>query len=69
MKEKRCKRIAIAASEAAAIAGIHLRTAQRLLAKIRERTGKQKRQFVSIAEFCAFTGFVEQDVFNMLNNF
>ena len=44
------------------ITGRKGRTAQRLLQKIRDYFGKQKFQFITVAEFCEFTGIDESIV-------
>lgn len=42
------------------ITGRSGRTARKLLQKIREALGKSNNEFVTVKEFCAFTGIEEE---------
>lgn len=44
------------------ITGVAERTARKILQKIRERHNKTKEMFVTILEFCEYTGLREEDV-------
>lgn len=59
-------RIAIYPKDVANITGQDKRTARRLLARIRTRYNKPRGAYVSIEEFCEFTGFKEQRVIPFL---
>jgi hypothetical protein len=48
------------------ITGRRGRTARRLLQKIREAFGKQPHEFITIKEFCMFTGIEEELVKDFL---
>lgn len=50
------------------ITGRRGRTARRLLKKIRDALGKSKNEFVTIQEFCYFTGIEEELVRDFLNS-
>lgn len=49
------------------ITGRKDRTARTLMQNIRKAFGKQKHQFVTIKEFCAYTGIEEDLVRDFLN--
>jgi hypothetical protein len=53
------KRAVIHSRDVENITGRKGRTAQRLLQKIRDYFGKQKFQFITVEEFCQFTGIDE----------
>jgi len=55
-------RIVIYARDVENITGRRERAARELLRRIREANGKRAGQFVSLAEFCVFTGLKEEDV-------
>ena len=55
-------RIVIYARDIENITGRRERAARELLRRIREANGKRPGQFVTIAEFCQFTGLKESDV-------
>ena len=55
-------RIVIYPKDVANITGQDKRTARRLLARIRKQFNKPDRAYVSIDEFCAFTGLKEEKV-------
>lgn len=44
------------------ITGRRERTARKLLARIRKACGKQKGHFISVEEFCSFTGLKPEHV-------
>jgi hypothetical protein len=60
------KRIVIYAKDVENITGRKERTARKILQEIREKLGKQKWEFVSIKEFCDYTGLKEEDVKNQM---
>lgn len=54
-------RIVIFAKDIQSITGRSERSAERMLARVKEKLGKQKHQFVTCREFCEFAGLsVEQ---------
>ena len=50
------------------ITGRRGRTARKLLQKIREALGKSKDEFITIKEFCLFTGIEEELVKDFLQS-
>ncbi|MBV7532854.1 hypothetical protein KW844_22355 [Chitinophaga sp. sic0106] len=56
------KRIVIYARDIENITGRSERTARLLMQRIREAYGKKPGQFISISEFCLFTGLKEIEV-------
>jgi hypothetical protein len=42
------------------------RTARKLMKAIRKKLGKEKYQMISVAEFCAYTGLREEEVYKRL---
>lgn len=50
------------------ITGRRGRTARKLLQKIREALGKSKDEFITIKEFCFFTGIEEELVKDFLQS-
>jgi hypothetical protein len=55
-------RIVIYAKDIMNITGCSSRTARRKLAEIRKKFNKPKQAYISIEEFCAFTGLREERV-------
>jgi len=55
-------RIVIFAKDVMNITGRKERTARDLLQRIRENNGKASKQFVTVSEFCKYTGLPEDDV-------
>jgi hypothetical protein len=55
-------RIVIYAKDVMNITGLRERAARALLARIRMKYRKKKGEFVSIEEFCQFTGLKEERV-------
>lgn len=55
-------RIVIYTKDVMNITGRSERTARRLMASIRKACNKDKEAFISIEEFCAFTGLKEEKV-------
>lgn len=55
------KRIVIYAKDVENITGRKERTARKILQSIREKLGKEKNEFVTIREFCEYTGIQESD--------
>jgi hypothetical protein len=43
------------------------RTGRRILRQIRKAFGKEKRDYVTVKEFCLFSGFDEEEVHEMLS--
>ncbi|MCK7554048.1 hypothetical protein MKQ70_03085 [Chitinophaga sedimenti] len=56
------RRMVVYSKDVQNITGRSERTARALLQKIRVLKGKKKGQFVSVAEFCDFTGLQESEV-------
>ena len=55
-------RLVIYAKDVMIITGKSERTARHLLQRIRERNGKKQGNYVSLVEFCEFTGLKEEMV-------
>lgn len=62
MKYYRSDPVIICAKDAALITGRGLETARRYLRRIRKQLGKSPGHFITIREFCDFTGIAEADV-------
>jgi hypothetical protein len=62
------KRIVIYAKDVENITGRKERTARRLLQKIRRNYGKPKEAFITITEFCEYTGLKIDQVAHFLIN-
>ena len=56
------RRMAILAKDIAVITGLSDRSARRLIQQIKIAYGKEEHAFVTIAEFCNFGGFPEDEV-------
>ena len=59
-------RLVIYTKDVMNITGRKERTAQKLLAQIRLRYQKSKEDFITLIEFCAFTGLKEEQVMPFL---
>jgi len=59
-------RFAIYAHDVALLAGVHVRTARRILNRIRNRNHKPPGSVVTVAEFCDFMKLDEEAVRRML---
>ena len=68
MQEKIPVRIVIYAKDVINITGRKERAAWKMLAQIRKKYNKEKGQFVTIYEFCEFTGIKEERVLPFLDN-
>jgi hypothetical protein len=55
-------RIVVYAKDVSNITGLSPRTAWNLLAKIRKHYNKQKGQYVTLDEFCQYTGINKEEV-------
>jgi len=60
------KRICIYPKDVQNITGRKEKTARRLLNKIKIKLGKSKEGFVTVHEFCNFTGIPEEEVFRFM---
>jgi hypothetical protein len=60
--QKMPRRIVIYAKDVENITGRKARTARKLLEKIRESNNKPKDAFVTVREFCLYTGISEEEV-------
>jgi len=58
----------IYAKDVMVITGKSERTARYMLQRIRERNGKKQGDFVTVEEFCAFTGLKVEDVRMAINS-
>lgn len=56
------KRVCIYPKDVARITGMGIRKAQRLLRIIRFTYSKQKHQYITIKEFCNYTGIAEDTI-------
>lgn len=61
-------RMVIYAKDVQNITGRSERTARLLLQRIREKNNKRRDQFVSISEFCYYTGLCESEVKMLLTS-
>lgn len=68
MQEKIPVRIVIYAKDVINITGRRERAAWKMLAQIRKKYKKEKGQFVTIDEFCEYTGIKEERVLPFLYN-
>jgi len=59
-------RIVVYARDIENITGRRERAARQLLQRIREVNGKRPGQFVTITEFCLYTGLTQEDVSRFL---
>ncbi|RFM32430.1 hypothetical protein DXN04_22350 [Chitinophaga silvisoli] len=59
-------RIVISAKDVMNITGRKERAARDLLQRIREDNGKGAKQFVTVSEFCKYTGLPENEVKSFL---
>jgi len=66
MQEKIPVRIVIYAKDVINITGRKERAAWKMLAQIRKKYNKEKGQFVTIYEFCEYTGIKEERVLPFL---
>jgi hypothetical protein len=55
-------RIIIYSKDIEKITGCGERTARRIMSCIRKKTGRGRGSFVTIEEFCSYTGLKEEDV-------
>lgn len=60
------RRIVIYPKDIAFITNKCERTGRRILALVRKAFGKGKKDYVTIKEFCLFSGFSEEEVHDML---
>ncbi|MBX9852692.1 MAG: hypothetical protein K2X86_13180 [Cytophagaceae bacterium] len=60
------KRICIYPKDVQNITGRKEKTARRLLNKIKNKLGKSKEGFITVQEFCQFTGIPEDEVTGFL---
>jgi hypothetical protein len=61
------RRIVIYPKDVALITDKCERTGRRILNEIRKAFGKDKKDYVTIREFCLFSGFDEEEVHEMLS--
>ena len=66
MQEKIPPRICIYMKDVMNITGRKERAAWKLMAAIRKKYNKQKGQFITISEFCEYTGIKEQNILSHL---
>ena len=62
MEQTKFKRVVIYTSDVQHITGKSERTARLILQKIRKHYSKHHDQYVSIREFCQYTGLKEEEV-------
>jgi protoporphyrinogen oxidase len=60
-------RIVIYAKDISNITGRKERTARKMIAQIRKKYKKKKGDFISVKEFCDFTGLAKDCVYPFLN--
>ncbi len=61
-------RMVVYAQDIMNMTGLRERAARQILARIRAKYNKKKRELISIDEFCEFTGFKEERVQKYLYN-
>jgi hypothetical protein len=61
-------RIVVYAKDIKNIIGCSERTARQMLQRIRTANQKNARQYVTVSEFCAYTGLKEEEVNKFLIN-
>jgi hypothetical protein len=61
-------RIVIYAKDISNITGRKERTARKMIAQIRKKYKKKKGDFISVKEFCDFTGLEENSISPFLND-
>lgn len=61
------RRIVIYPKDVALITNKCERTGRRILALVRKAFGKGRKDYVTIKEFCLFSGFDEEEVHEMLS--
>lgn len=66
LHKKMPKRIVIYAKDVENITGRKARAARKLLCRIREHNQKQRDAFVTVKEFCLYTGITEAEVRDFL---
>ena len=64
---KLTERVILNGKDVSLIAGVHRKTGERMLRKIRLHFGKPPRSYVSVSEFCAYMKMKESDVVSLLN--
>ncbi|GAA0557795.1 hypothetical protein [Chitinophaga japonensis] len=67
MKKNLPKRMVIYAKDIENLTGRSPQSARRLLQQVRRWYGKKQKGFISIAEFCEYTGLPEAEVSEHLN--
>ena len=68
MLHKMPRRIVIYAKDVENITGRKSRASRMLLQRIREKLGKEPNAFVTVKEFCEFTGIAEAEVKDFLRD-
>jgi hypothetical protein len=68
MNKNAPKRIVIYAKDVENILGRKKSAAQLMMQRMRQQLGKSKTEFITVEEFCKFTGLKEEDVRPMLLN-
>lgn len=62
LQKKMPKRVVIYAKDVVNITGRKIRAARMLLSRIRKQNQKQQDAFVTVKEFCNYTGITEEEV-------
>lgn len=68
MQKTTTYRMVVYAQDVMNMTGLSERAAREILARIRAKYKKKKRELISIDEFCEFTGFKEERVQKYLHN-
>jgi hypothetical protein len=55
-------RVVIYVKDIMNITGRKLRSSYSLMSKIRKQNGKGRGEFITVDEFCAYTGFTQQQI-------
>lgn len=62
MTKKSKTRICIYIKDVMILTGKSYKTVRILMAKIRQASGKEKHSFVTVLDFCTYTGITEEEV-------
>ncbi len=65
---KKVKRICIYPKDVQCITGKSERYGRKLIREIKNKLGKKSNQYVTVKEFCEYTGLEEEEVNNYLQN-
>jgi len=67
LKQYNMDRICVYPKDVQAITGRSLRFSRKLIKSIKEKYSKEKHQFVTVEEFCQYSGFKKELVQSLMN--